>query len=166
MLKTTEHVRFIRLQVDLINWLLSLEQFSIFLRDEKQCDALKTVFHLLSCERGPDPPLLSHSWRVLSCRYLALTAVEIFVLFLENAESSSDKQKISKKHTNIFAELSSEGVGAVGGGQAELRVSVNLDCQGMPGGASIAQLPFIKAKKRGENAAAALWKFSVFQSCV
>ena len=128
------------------------------------------VFHLHSCERGPVPPPLSHSWHVLSCRYLALTTVEIFVLFLESAESSSDKQKISKS-TQYICRVTQQRLGRGrrrrrAGSYLELKVSVDLDCQGMPGGASISLLPFINTSKRGENAAAALCKFCIFQWCI
>lgn len=132
--------------------------FKFLFLTNKQCHTLKNKsFIYIPGNVDPEPPLLSHSWHVLSCRYLALTAVEIFVLFLESAESSADKQKISKS-TQYICRVTQRRDGE---GGAELKVSVNLDCQGMPGGASIPPLPFIKTRKRGENAATALCKFCI-----
>lgn len=86
-------------------------------------------------KRGPDPTLLSHSWHVLSCRYLALTAVEIFVLFLEKRwKQLRQAEKISKS-TQYTCRVTQQRGGRGGrrrrrraDSYQELKVSVNLDC--------------------------------------
>lgn len=77
------------------------------------------------------------------------------VLFIESAESSSDKQRISKRTQYICRDPHRIG----GGGKA----IVNMDCQGMPGGAFHLFAAFYQHGEWGENAAMALCKCCVFR---
>lgn len=114
----------------------------------------KIVHCTLLCD--PVPPLLAHSWHVLSCRYLALTTVEICPIFRKRWKQLRHAENI-KKHTIYLQSYPAKARerGEVGGQAViyNLKVSVSLDYQGMPGGASASLLHFIYARgESGENA--------------